>query len=115
MTSLTCNVKNDTFQLPTINFPTVSAQGLSKAVKGMSVALYAAFVPMFYTFFIARAFGLSALCYDELSTQAATTGLVLLPFSMYCIMLASRRSLRAVFAVSAVVSAILGVVFAAIV
>jgi hypothetical protein len=55
------------------------------------------------------------LCYDGISAQAATTGLVMLPFSMFCIMSASRRSLRAVFTVSAIVSALLGIVFAAIV
>lgn len=93
----------------------LTAQGMSNVIKGMAVALYAAFVPMFYSFFVCRALGLSALCYNELATQAATTAIVILPFAAYCICMASKSSLRAVFMVSSIVSAILGIVFAAVV
>jgi hypothetical protein len=108
------NVELPAFTAITAHSP-VTAQGMREVAKGLGLALYAAFVPMFLAYFAARALGLNTLCYDELHAQAASIGLSILPFSMYLIALASRRSLRSVFTISAAVSAIVGALFAAMV
>jgi hypothetical protein len=115
MTSIAVKQTNN-FDVPAVAAAaSLTTQGLSRAIQGVAVGLYTAFIPMFYAYFAARMLGVNALCYDGLSTQAATAGLVILPFSMYLIALASKRSLKAVFATGAVASAVLGVIIAAVV
>jgi hypothetical protein len=121
MTSMTGSVQRPIInvELPSLIAITarspVTAQGMREVARGLGLALYAVFVPMFLAYFAARALGLNTLCYDELHLQAASIGLSILPFGIYMIAQAGRRSLRSVFTVSAVVSSIVGVLLAAMV
>lgn len=92
-----------------------SGQGLVEVLKAAGITMAAVFLPMIAAFFAARSLGLSALCYADLSRQAITAGLAILPFSLYCVVLATRASFRAVLTVGAVVSSILGILAAALV
>jgi hypothetical protein len=121
MSSITGSVRRPTInlELPALQnisseLP-ISVQGLSRVAKAIGTGLYAAFIPMFTAYFIARALGASALCYDDLHLQAATAGAAMLPFSVFAILVAGNRSVRATFTVGAFVSAVFGILLAAMV
>lgn len=96
-----------------MQLPAVSAEGVSKVTLTSLLTLLGTVAFIMAAFTVARATGLSVLCYDGLQTQAATTATVILPLSVYSILLASKSSLRRVALVGAVVASVYGVLLAA--
>jgi hypothetical protein len=113
MTSVGISVQQD--PSTTVRLPLVSARRILTVWQTGLIALLGTFVLLFAGFFAARAFGINALCYDDLARQAATAGLLMLPFSLYSLTISARRSLRVVGIVGAIVALVYGALLAAVV
>jgi hypothetical protein len=100
---------------PLLKVPAAAGRvAIRKAVLTSVLALLGTILMICLGFATARATQITPLSYEGLCTQAATTAVVLLPFSLYSLVLSAKDSLKAVAVVGAIVSIMYGALLAAV-
>lgn len=112
MTSLTYEIKTTCVPC-NVEKLAESAKQSARVWRTGIAAVITVLLPLVAAFSVARALGVSALCYDDLSAQAASAGLCALPFAAYCLVISARRSMKAILMVGTVFTTIFGLLLAA--